>query len=217
LRLRYLLRTPHIQSLILSLFIVLTPLFTITLSIALSPWFDIFNNALSDLGHARRGVVAIIFNSGLHITGLLLIIHGLIYLRRVFPFTGPALCVNGYFMQLVALLNEVYGGVHYLISIAFFISVAITMSIYIVEGRSLTTLTVLFIGVLSWVIHFLINSPGTAIPELVSVAGMIIWYVELNYAYRTRIIKSMLKVKKRSQKKLYHHLMRCYPNPLLAT
>jgi len=188
------------------------------LSIALSPWFNVFNNALSDLGHVRRGIVAIIFNSGLHITGLLLIIHGLVYLRRVFPYTGPALCVNGYFMQLVALLNEVYGGVHYLISIAFFVSVAVTMSIYIAERRSLTTLTVLIIGVLSWVIHFLIDSSGTAIPELVSVAAMIVWYIELNYTYYIRMIKSMFKIKKKTREEPYHYyLVRRYLTPLLAT
>jgi len=59
------------------------PLIMIAVSIALSPWFNIVKNALSDLGHATRSSVAPLFNLGLSLGGALTILTAAILITRV--------------------------------------------------------------------------------------------------------------------------------------
>jgi hypothetical protein len=54
---------------ILSLFSITIPLLFIVISAYLSGWFDLYNNALSDLGHSTESNVAAIFNFGLSLGG----------------------------------------------------------------------------------------------------------------------------------------------------
>jgi len=49
--------------------------FVIGISIIYSPWFSWQKNALSDLGHSVKSETAPIFNFGLLLTGLLIIIY----------------------------------------------------------------------------------------------------------------------------------------------
>ena len=57
---------------LLPVFSVVVPLFLIMLAIALSGWFNIYDNALSDLGHAVRSNVVPLFNLGLSLGGFLI-------------------------------------------------------------------------------------------------------------------------------------------------
>jgi|GEM_PF-6399916 len=52
---------------------IAVPLLAIGIAILLSGWFDIVNNALSDLGHAIKSPVAPIFNFGLSLGGALIL------------------------------------------------------------------------------------------------------------------------------------------------
>lgn len=54
----------------------------ILVSIALSPWFEIYNNALSDLGNtATNGLVGYLYNSGLILAGALVFIFAVLLLK----------------------------------------------------------------------------------------------------------------------------------------
>jgi len=50
---------------------IIIPLISILVAAVLSDWFNIVNNALSDLGHAKRSSVAPLFNASLVLGGLL--------------------------------------------------------------------------------------------------------------------------------------------------
>jgi hypothetical membrane protein len=58
------------------------PLSLITVSALSSGWFNIFDNALSDLGHAVRSSVAPIFNLGLMLGALLMVIFASLFSMR---------------------------------------------------------------------------------------------------------------------------------------
>ena len=55
----------------------------ITVSIALSPWFNIVKNALSDLDHAVRSSIASLFNFGSSLGGVLAVVAAVILVARV--------------------------------------------------------------------------------------------------------------------------------------
>jgi hypothetical membrane protein len=121
----------------------------IAYAIYLSDWFYWTDNWLSDLGgipgnesiYASRGIISIIFNSGLIISGII----GLIFsnaLKKVKKLNNRLGCigVNFFIIDMFALcaigiLPETTGYLHTIISVIFFI---------------LITLSLLFIGISFW-------------------------------------------------------------------
>ncbi|RLF22802.1 MAG: hypothetical protein DRN15_08020 [Thermoprotei archaeon] len=159
---------------------MLAPLMCIFIAIILSPWFNIFENALSDLGHATRSVVAPLFNLGLSLGGFIIGMHAV---RYVFPrarIIGLGLVATGYSLILVALFDEVYGTLHFIVSVVLFISLAIMLLLFTIHERSLWPLLCLIIGIIAWAMHFVMEIPrGAAIPELVSILMVMPWYIKL--------------------------------------
>ncbi|PUA34066.1 MAG: hypothetical protein B7O98_00955 [Zestosphaera tikiterensis] len=166
--------------LMLSLAAIAIPLLFIALAALLSGWFNIYNNALSDLGHAVRSNVALIFNLGLSLGGLLLVITsiGCIFRRyRVLSYVGVLV---GYSLTLVAVFDEVYGRLHFIVSVAFFLSLAIMLITYMAVFKKVTPIPSLVVSVLAWYAHLTYRIPrGAAIPELISIFATMPFYIDV--------------------------------------
>ncbi|MDK2384931.1 MAG: DUF998 domain-containing protein, partial [Candidatus Korarchaeota archaeon] len=154
------------------------PLAMIALSIAVSPWFSVVDDALSDLGHAAESRAAPLFNLGLSTGGVLMfaaaVVMGAARVYRVL--VGAA----GYFLVLIGVFDETYGRLHFYVSVAFFASVILLLAIYGAREKRPAYPALAAAAVAAWYMHFALNTPpGAAIPELVSIAVAIPPYVSL--------------------------------------
>ncbi|RLE98431.1 MAG: hypothetical protein DRJ57_03595 [Thermoprotei archaeon] len=148
---------------------VLLPLASIMTASLASGWFDPLRNALSDLGHAARSRVAPIFNWGLSTGGLMITLVSAVCFRK-YRLLLAAGMATGYSLVLVAVFDEIYGYLHFVVSVAFFLSLAFTLAAYAASFRTLTPLPALAAGITAWILHIGYNIPkGAAIPELVSI------------------------------------------------
>lgn len=149
---------------------------SIGVSIALSPWFSWERNALSDLGHAVKSGVAPIFNLGISLAGLLVIIYTATTFRKHAKYTSICVVVSASMLQLLATFDEVYGFLHYVVSVLFFTSIGISSIVYATEGRSLLAVTAFIIGIGSWLLYGMkVYSAGVAVPETISSAAAVSW------------------------------------------
>ncbi len=163
----------------------------ILLAILYSPWFNWFNDALSDLGHPTN-LAAPIFNTGLIIAGLITL--GLsVWLIRHQVFEGSAIGVIGailftvalFFLVGIGVFHEGYGNTHFVVSVGFFVSLLTAGMIYgvrLIQEKHLRLIGIMafilsLISALVWVVYYLNLLPftGVAIPEIVSVITAIIW------------------------------------------
>ena len=164
-----------------ALFGVIGPLLayvSIGVSIALSPWFSWERDALSDLGNAVKSGVAPIFNFGLLLTGFFLTIYAVKVLKRYARWTGYSLVISAFALQLVAVFDEVYGLLHLVVSILFFVSLGVTSIFYIVERKSYSALAAFAIGLISWIFYWAeIYSAGIAVPETISCVAVLLWII----------------------------------------
>jgi len=158
---------------------IAVPLISIAIATLLSDWFSITNNALSDLGHATRSFVAPIFNFGLSLGGALIIyVSALCIYKTSKAFSAVGFLV-GFTLILVAVFDEIYRGLHFKVSVAFFLSLAVFLVAYGVYFRSYLPISALTVAILAWLIHFAYNIPeGVAIPELVSVFATAPFYID---------------------------------------
>ena len=156
----------------------LVAFFFIALSIGLSPRFSWQENALSDLGHATRSCVAPWFNFGLLFAGFLVVVYAVTVLAAHARFASYGLLASAVFLQLVAVFDEVYGALHFLMSVLFFISFTLASLVFAVEKRSLVALAAFVIGLCSWAFYFAgLCGGGIAIPETISSAPLVSWVV----------------------------------------
>ncbi len=166
---------------ICALFGVIGPLLafvSIGVSIALSPWFRWERDALSDLGHAVESGVAPIFNFGLLLTGFFLTIYAVKVLKGHARWTGYSLLISAFTLQLVAVFDEVYGLLHLVVSILFFVSLGVTFLLYAVERKSYSAVAALAIGLISWIFYWAeFYSAGVAIPETISSVAVLFWII----------------------------------------
>ncbi|MCJ7610147.1 DUF998 domain-containing protein [Candidatus Bathyarchaeota archaeon] len=148
----------------------------IGVAIAQSPWFRWDGNALSDLGHSSWSSVAPVFNFGLLFTGFLIVAYALLSLRHSARWTSLALAVAAFSLQLVGAFNEVYGVLHYAVSILFFVSMGVASLVYAAVRRSYLGVAAFAIGLAAWVLYWLdIYSSGVAVPEAVSTLAVMPW------------------------------------------
>uniref|UniRef100_A0A7C2BM72 DUF998 domain-containing protein n=1 Tax=Thermosphaera aggregans TaxID=54254 RepID=A0A7C2BM72_9CREN len=161
---------------------LLTPLVFILTAIALSGWFNIVDNALSDLGHATRSNVAILFNLGLVIGGFLLYSTALIdsHVEEVYR---AIMGFAGFSLALVGVFDEVYGRTHFIVSLIFFITILSFLIYYSsrTDGwRRNGALAGIVASVASWALHFALKiPPGAAIPELISIFSVAPFYLDV--------------------------------------
>ncbi|GBC71782.1 hypothetical protein HRbin02_01570 [Candidatus Calditenuaceae archaeon HR02] len=109
--------------------------FFIAAAIGVSPWFNIYDNALSDLGnYGRQGLKAAIFNTGLIVSGLLASITAVLILRGrrhrlVIPWS-ILLFLAGIDLVSVGILSEDFGAAHGTVSVILFTLFGLTMLVY---------------------------------------------------------------------------------------
>lgn len=152
---------------------------TIIVSILYSPWFSWEKNALSDLGHSTRSSVATIYNLGLLLAGFFIIIFAITVFKKYAKYTGISLTVCGFFLQLVATFDEVYGNLHYVVSVLFFVSIGITSILYAIEKKSFPAAIAFAIGLISWILYWLkIYNAGVAVPETISSIVAVAWIIQ---------------------------------------
>lgn len=150
--------------------------FFIAVSIILSPWFSWSDNALSDLGHAVRSDVAPLFNFGLLLAGFFIMIYSITAFRKHAKYTSYCLLISALLLQLIATFDEVYGSLHFSVSVLFFVSLGFASVIYTVERKSVVALAAFMIGLGSWILYSMgIYSSGIAVPETISSLAAISW------------------------------------------
>lgn len=154
----------------------LVALFFIVISIILSPWFNWGNNALSDLGHSIESDVAPLFNFGLLLSGFFAILYSILSFKKKAKYTSYFLVLAGLSLQLVATFDEVYGSLHFLVSVLFFVALGFASITYVIEKRSILAFAALIIGLASWIIYGMdIYRSGIAVPEIISSMATSIW------------------------------------------
>lgn len=151
---------------------------TISISIFVSPWFDWWTNALSDLGNLRNGS-APIFNCGLLLSGLLVILYSAKKLNSYARLTASSLMFTGFSLQLVGLFCENYGRIHFYVSVILFVSLFVSALTYVFEKKGYLGAIVLF-GIPAWWAHFSqITFSGAAIPEMLSALLTLPWLFDI--------------------------------------
>jgi hypothetical membrane protein len=110
------------------LFGIITPILTLTLifvSIALSPWFNWHNNALSDMGVSST---ANFFNAALAIGGVLYLMFAIGFLRwlnlssMLSKMAAVFLLVGGVGLLLIGIFPEDAGRIHYVVAVTYFVA-----------------------------------------------------------------------------------------------
>lgn len=124
-------------------------------SIALSPRFSWLRNTLSGLGHSVKSNVAVVFNLGLVLGGFLIAQYAILLLLKVRRmFTYYFLAFSGFCLQLVGVFDEVYGIIHFIVSLFFFLAIIIATAFYIFEGKSRLASISLLVEVGSWIAYY---------------------------------------------------------------
>lgn len=142
---------------------------SIWVSIMFSPWFSWQRNALSDLGHSIKSEVAPIFNLGLLLTGFLIIMYTVTVFKKQAKYTSICLITSAIILQLVATFDEVYGSLHDVVSVLFFVSIWITSVVNAIEKKSLLALMAFIVGLGSWILYGMkVYRAGIAVPEIIS-------------------------------------------------
>ena len=157
---------------IYTLFGIIGPLLaylSIGVSISGSPWFSWYKNALSDLGHSVKSEVAPIFNGGLMIAGFMIVIYAITTFRIYAKYSSYFMVSSAFFLQLVATFDEVYGPLHTLISILFFISIGMVSISYAIEKKSVFSVIIFILSLFSWLLYGVQkNVVGIALPEIIA-------------------------------------------------
>ena len=142
---------------------------SIAASLVLSPWFSWETNALSDLGHSVTSDVAWVFNLGLLLAGFFLMIYAMTAFKKHAKYSSFCLLVSAFFVQLLAVINESYGSLHYAVAVPHFLMLSVTSVVYTVEKRSAFALGTFLVVMFSWLLYTLnIFGIGIAVPETVS-------------------------------------------------
>jgi len=107
----------------------------IAISIAISPWFNFYDNALSDLGNtAMHPSTGLVYNVGMILGGVLVALFAVLtslrnsswkYLVWTIPLT-----VAGIDLAMIGVFPENAGSIHLTVSLIFFVVIDLTMLIY---------------------------------------------------------------------------------------
>ncbi|MFW9934554.1 MAG: DUF998 domain-containing protein [Candidatus Thorarchaeota archaeon] len=184
----------------------LIALFGIISAIAISPWFNWFTSALSDLGHptmigGSNGVpglnpAASIFNTSLILAGLFTIVltlwlirHQLFEASVIGIVAGILLTIAQCFLIAIGVFHEGLGFTHFVVSLGFFVTLLLAGMIYgvrLMQEKHLrligiTAFILALVSALIWIAYYLSFLPfaGVAIPEIISAITAIIWVYPL--------------------------------------
>lgn len=113
---------------------------SITAAILLSPWFNWFNNALSDLGNTSNPKnlstgASVVFDSGLVLSGLMAALF-CFFLSKDEWYSWKYLCwtvplfLSSVDLAAIGIFNESFGNIHLAVSVIFFFFTALALLIY---------------------------------------------------------------------------------------
>jgi hypothetical membrane protein len=179
----------------------------IGVAIVLSPWFNWFTNALSDLGHPWMlggsngtpgvNVAAPVFNGGLFFGGLITLVFSLWllwhnYFERstIGLIASILLVIATFFLIAIGFFHEGISGIHFTVSVGFFVFVLLAGMMYGVRlmlepKRRLFGLLSFLLSLISasiWVVYEtlpILPFTGVAIPEIISAVVAFIWVFPL--------------------------------------
>jgi len=166
----------------------------VLLAVYSAPWFSWTGNALSDLG---VGDTAPIFNAGLIVAGFTGIIFALglgrfIFTSKVGRAGTIALLFSCISLVSIGVFPESAGRIHYWVSVAFFVSLPVSMFILAGAmvipdlGRNLPyillTVTLAVVAAVPWGLPH----DGVAIPEIISSVAGSAWF----FVFGSRLLGS---------------------------
>ena len=178
----------------LGLTVVALSFATIGFAIAANPWFNLFRNALSDMG--RVGLeTAYVFNIGLLITSFAGMGYAYclanIFRRRISVFLAGIYFVAAVFLMLIALFPEGTSP-HGVVSYEFFLFMDVVMLFYGVslwaEGFRTRGLLSAVLTIIALAGSVLIDWPSVALVELYNIAIYSLWYVMM-FSVTTSLLK----------------------------
>ncbi len=147
-------------------------------AIASAPWFSWWDNALSDLGHATNRDSAPYYNFGLAVAGFLVAVYAVTAFKRHARYTSICLAASAFMLQLVAVFDEIYGTLHMIVSVLFFVFIGIASVVYAVEKKSPIAVVALVIGIGSWALYWAeVYKAGIAVPEIISAIAVVSWII----------------------------------------
>jgi hypothetical membrane protein len=171
----------------------------ILLAIAFYSQFSWTDNALSDLGIVS-GATAVFFNSGLIISGVLIILFGLglpiLFDNRLLgKISASAFIIDALALIAIGVFPESAKPMHYYASVAFFVLLPISMLLitatFLLVARrrlALFTLLVAVVAVAVWVVQFSVRFvSGVAIPETISALSGSAWSIVLGFKMLKRV------------------------------
>lgn len=172
-----------VGALSLGLTSILLPLGLIALSAYLYPNFNLYYNALSDLGNPLTSNVAPIFNLALTVCGFTMGLYSFRYLVKVSKAIAYLLLITSFNLILIGTFNESYDKflhLHFLTSVTFFSLLAsFLISFCLLRGDFIPSLP-LVASILAWLLHLAYGVPkGAALPEIVSIASSLPFYAYL--------------------------------------
>ncbi len=180
----------------------LVSLLGIGISIAFSPWFNWFANALSDLGHPANPA-APIFNGGLIVSGVILVLFAIFLILQMVRQRGyigiigagtmllSSICLMG-----VGLFNETISPYHTFFAISYFLlltatSILIGIQLILLSETKLIGVVALISGLLNVALlaggfiaiitYFSIPITDFAIPEIVLALIGDLWIFMIGY------------------------------------
>lgn len=166
----------------------LSPFIASLLAIALSAIFEkdfnIFNNALSDLGNPSTSSTASLFNLGLMISGLLGCTVSILARRAGYAYRVLLLQISTSVI-LVGFYNESYGSLHLYVAISAFTGMHLFTLLKIIDRSSKpivrALISIFFASALTlWLTNTVVRIPkGIAIPETISILAFSISYIDV--------------------------------------
>ena len=181
-------------------FAPLIALTTIAVSILLAPGFDWITNALSDLGNYTefflspyKLVGAIIFNAGLIVTGILMFVYTIWFLRWTKDIPTKIgvipLLISLAFLISIGIFSENFGYLHYQVSVGFFLTFPFSMWLIGIgwlrfpnmRWFSVVSIILPFLSVIMWADYMNGTSIWQqAVPEIVTAFSAIVWLWIIN-------------------------------------
>ncbi len=103
-------------------------------------------------------------------------LYSILSFRNHAKYTSYLLVLVGLTLQLVATFDEVYGSLHFQVSVLFFVALYFASVSYVIEKRSVLAFAALIIGLVSWILYGIdIYRSGIAVPEIISLMVTSIW------------------------------------------
>jgi len=172
----------------------------IAVSILLTPWFNFYDNALSDLGNmARNTPVAYLFNTGLFISGIL--VASFAYLvslkNRSWKYLSWSiiLILTGLDLALIGLFPEDAGRIHGVVSVIFFLMMIVVMFVYglcsLIFKKYVTGVFALVSSIaeaMVWMIQW--SWKGVAIQETLTSLISTAWLIAVSLGHENMLGKS---------------------------